>query len=174
MATSNKRILGAFQGKPGEKDLRIKHISTGDILREEIEKNSSVGKKIKKFIEKGELAPIDLNYIIKRIIPKNKYILDGYPRTLEQARFLDNYNPPDFVIVLDVPFHVLKARLLKRAKLEGRSDDTPDTIKERFKVYREQTQPLLKYYKNRAVIIEGDRSVDEIEEEVIDILKKWI
>ena len=58
------------QAKLMAKDLRIKHISTGDILREEIEKNSSVGKKIKKFIEKGELAPIDLNYIIKRIIPK--------------------------------------------------------------------------------------------------------
>ena len=104
-------------------------------------------------------------------LPKNNFITDGYPRRVREAEFLDSIRKIDKVIFLDVPFHVLKTRLLKRAKIEGRDDDNIDTIKHRFKVYREETQPVLKYYKNKILLIDGDNTPETIEKELLKLLK---
>lgn len=160
------------QGKILAKDLELKHISTGELFRHEYEKKTKLGLQAYKYLSVGNLCPDKItNKLVINNLPNNNYILDGYPRTLFQAKILDKYNKPNFVIVLDVPFHILKARLLKRASIEGRADDTAETIKERFKVYRNQTQPLLKYYKDRIILVDGDRKVEEIEKDIIKILK---
>ena len=72
---------------------------------------------------------------------------------------------------MDVPYHILKLRLLKRAKIEGRSDDNPETIMNRFKIHRKQTQPLLSYYKNKIVLVDGDQKVEDIEKDIIKGIK---
>ena len=172
-------ILGApgsgkgTQAKLLAKDLKLKHISTGDLFREEYKKETKLGIEAHKYWGKGNLVPEDITKdLILKNLPKNNYLLDGYPRTIYQAKFLDENFTPDFIIVLDVPFHTLKFRLLRRAKIEGRSDDTEEIIKERFKVYRKQTSPLLKYYKDKIILVDGDRKIEEIEKELIPILKK--
>ncbi len=150
------------------KDFKLEHISS-DILREEIKKGTLLGKKIQSYMQKGDLVPDDLMIsLVKNNLSKNNFILDGFPRTLKEAKFLDKYNKPDNVIVLDVPFHTLKSRLLKR----NRNDDTPELIKHRFKVYSEQTAPILKFYKDRIILVDGDRKVEEIEEDLRILLKK--
>ncbi len=154
------------------KEFKLKHISS-EILKNEVKKGTKLGKEFEKYIEKGDLVPENLILpLIKKFIVKDNFISDGFPRTLTEAKFLDKYAKPDIVLVLDVPYHVLKSRLLKRAKLEHRIDDNEDTIKERFKVYRKQTRPLLKYYKDRITLIDGDDSVENIEKEIVKILKK--
>lgn len=155
------------------KDFKVKHISTGEIFRYEYNKKTKLGIEAHdKYWEKGNLCPDEItNKIIIKNLPKDNYLLDGYPRTIEQGKFLDKYNKPNFVIVLDVPYHILKARLLNRAKIEGRSDDNLETIKERFKVHRKQTQQLLNYYKDRIILINGDRKIEEIEKDIIENIK---
>jgi adenylate kinase len=160
------------QAKELAKDLKLKHISSGDLLRREVAKNSVLGKKIKPYMKKGDLIPdILMDHFMKKVVPKNNYIIDGYPRRIKEAEYLDTIADIEQVIFLDVPFHVLQARLLKRAKIEGREDDNLETIKERFKVYREETQPLLKYYKDKILLIDGDNTPDAIERELLKLLK---
>lgn len=156
-------------------DFGLKHISTGEIFRDELKKKTKAGiEAYGKYLSRGNLVPDDLTFeIFKNALQntKDNFILDGFPRTINQAKEADNICKIDYVIVLDVPFHTLKSRLLKRAKIEGRSDDTPETIRKRFKVYREQTAPLLEYYRDKIILIDGDRDADNIEKELIKILK---
>ena len=155
--------------------LKLRHISTGEIFREELKNKTKLGiKAYENYWGKGVLVPDDVTIkILKNAIKniKDGFILDGFPRTIEQAKALDKITKIDSVIVLDVPYHTLKSRLLKRAEIEGRSDDTPETIEKRFKVYREQTAPLVKHYKDKIILIEGDRNPEEIEREIVGILK---
>lgn len=178
----NKNMRLIILGPPGSgkgtqakilsEELRLKHLSSGDLLRKEVSKKTVLGNKIKKYLDKGNLIPDKLmDGFIKRILPKDNFLIDGYPRRLKEAEFLDSISNIDKIIFLDVPFHTIKSRLLKRAKIEGRSDDTPETIKHRFKVYREETQPLLKYYKNKIVLVDGDRTPEDIEKDIIKLLK---
>ncbi|HLC85949.1 MAG TPA: nucleoside monophosphate kinase [Candidatus Nanoarchaeia archaeon] len=153
-----------------KRDLKLKHISS-DILRNEIKKKTKLGKIFEKYINRGDLVPDHLiNPLIKKHIPKDNFIIDGYPRRVGEAKYLDNYCRPDHVIFLDVPKNALIKRLLKRAKIEGRKDDTLDIIKERFRVYEKETKPVIKHYKNKMIKITGNKKPEIVEKELLKIL----
>ena len=98
-------------------------------------------------------------------------MLSGFPRTLKQAEFLNEISKADKIIFLDVPKKVIKERLVKRAKIENRIDDNLKIINIRLEVYEKDTKPLLDYYKNNLILIQGNKTVNKIEK---DIIKKLI
>ena len=167
-------------GKGTQADLlkdkfNLLHLSTGDILREEVSNNTNLGQQAKKFMDSGELVTDEL--IIGMI--KNKidsttnvegFLFDGFPRTISQAESLDsmllsNNLNVDKVISLEVDDDVLTERLLSR----GRSDDNEETIKNRLNVYKNQTLPIKDYYlkNNKLVEIKGDDSVEDVNATIV-------
>lgn len=173
---------GTYASRLQEK-LGIEVIATGDIFRELMKENSELGKKVRGYVEKGLLVPdeVVVEVLKHRLskIPKGKgFILDGYPRTLEQAETLDNITKIDVILLLDTPDWIIIERLSTRRicrncgtvynirflkpKVEGicdkcggplyqRSDDNPEVIKKRLQVYQEQTKPLLEYFKKKRI-----------------------
>jgi adenylate kinase len=149
---------------------KIPHISTGDILREAVAAQSSLGVQAKGFMDRGELVPDQLVIdLIRDRLSKpdtqSGWILDGFPRNVAQAEFLDLLLDEvtqhcDRVINFDVPDAVLVDRMLSR----GRKDDNEETIRRRLEVYREETAPLISYYESREklVTVDGDRSMEEV------------
>jgi adenylate kinase family enzyme len=148
---------GAGKGTQAEliiKDFDIPAISTGDLLRAEVKEETPLGKRIQSTMAKGDLVSDDIvNQVVAKRIENpdaaNGFILDGYPRTLAQAEFLDKLAaergfPRTTVLLLAVPDEEVMQRLLSR----GRSDDKPEVIRDRLAVYKKQTMPLLKYYSN--------------------------
>ena len=179
--------------------LRLTHISTGDILRNAIAKGEPLGVKAKEYTTRGTLVPdeIMIGIIKNRIQQKDcgrGCILDGFPRTVEQARVLDTVVPKiDKIINIDVPEDVLIKRLASRrtcqqcganynleyqppktdarcdvcgGNLYQRPDDQPETIKQRLKVYEEQTKPILDYYQKRLKTVSGDQSIEGVFKEI--------
>lgn len=154
--------------------LSIIQISTGDILRNEVEKASSLGLEAQGYLKSGNLVPDDLVIkIIENRIKEsdcdNGFILDGFPRTLEQAKALDeildkNQKSLDAVVFIDVPEKELITRLLKRAEIEKRSDDNLSTIKNRLEVFKNKTEALLEYYRSKGILkfIDGTGLTDEV------------
>jgi len=150
------------------------HLSTGDIFRKEIRNKSILGLKVRSIIEKGELVPDDLLLEILRSAFRQAgnprgFVLDGYPRTIRQAEDLDKLlketgNQVSIVLSLDVDEEEVIKRLLKRAQLEGRKDDTEEVIRNRMKVYHSQTHPLVEYYNKQKKFksLTGVGSVDDI------------
>lgn len=142
------------------------HISTGEIFRNAIKNCTELGKQVKEIIDRGELVPDELvvNIIIEAIDNRNNgkgFIFDGFPRTFEQARqfgqIMDNrHMPVNIVLHLNVDDNEIIKRLLNRAKLDGRSDDTAEIIENRLQVYRKETEPLLDFYKGRNKLYEMD------------------
>ncbi|MEO0143750.1 MAG: adenylate kinase [candidate division WOR-3 bacterium] len=164
---------GAGKGTQAEiisKKYNIKKISTGDILRSEMENGTELGKIAKQYMEKGELVPdeIMIKIIENHIKNLNSFILDGFPRTLNQALELEKITKIDKVIYINVPDEEIKNRLLKR----GRLDDKPEVIENRIKVYREQTQVLIDYYKKKGILyeIDGMGSIEEISKRIESVL----
>ena len=149
------------------------HISTGDILREEIKKNSDIGKAITNDMKSGKFISDDIvNKLIENLISdpqkKNKLIFDGYPRSLSQAKNLEvllkNSNQSiDLILFLKVDKETILKRLEKRKIIENRSDDDTDTIIRRYDKYMEITQPVLNFYSENPNFKEIDGSL-EIEE----------
>jgi adenylate kinase len=150
------------------------HISTGDIFRREIKNESALGLKVKAIIEKGELVPDELLVDILRSAllqagnPEG-FVFDGFPRTLRQAADLDGLLQETGervrkVLALEVDEEEVVKRLLKRAQLEGRKDDTEDVIRNRMNVYHQQTSPLMEYYRaqDKFTAVQGVGSIDEI------------
>ena len=169
------RIL--FLGAPGSgkgtqaknlaRGLEIPVISTGEMLREAVREGSPLGLKARATMEAGELVPDDLiiDLIRERLAREDArrgFILDGFPRTVEQARELDRLlSAADLegvtaVINLRVPEEVLLDRLHGRSAEERRSDDRPETILERLRVYHQKTEPLIGFYRNRGLLIDVD------------------
>ena len=144
----------------------IPHLSTGDILREEIFIKSEIGNKAKTYIDNGKLVPDeDLIGIINNCLKKENiqkgYLLDGFPRTIPQAEGLEvimqNLSQNlHSAISLIADEDELVQRLINRGLRSGRSDDTPDVIRQRQKIYWDQTAPLLEYYKKRNLLKEVD------------------
>ena len=132
------------------------HLSTGELLRKEIELNTDLGRKVKDIMNKGELVSdqMVLEIVKKNLEKDNKgWILDGYPRNLSQVNSLNdvlmNINQPlEVVFYLAIPDEVLINRLLMR----GRKDDNEETIKTRLKIYKETTEPLIDYYRNLSLL----------------------
>jgi len=162
----------------------LAHISTGDIFRYEIKNQTPLGIKVKTIIEKGELVPdellIDLlRNAMDKIKDRNGFIFDGFPRTIPQAKDLDILMTEmksniSGVVALEVDEEEIVGRLLKRAQLEGRSDDTEDVIRNRMSVYREQTEPLLDYYSGKGIVnkVNGVGSIDDIFLTLCDVIEK--
>ena len=158
--------------------LGIPQVSTGDLLRSNVARGTELGKVAGPIMESGALVPDDLvtRMLRERIEERDAVtgtLFDGYPRTVAQAEALDALLAEEgrsvsAVLFIDVPDATIVERLVKRAALEGRPDDTPETIAERLRVYRAKTAPLAALYEARGVFhrIDGDRPVDEVAADV--------
>ena len=148
------------------------HLSTGELLRKEIEMNTSLGRQVKEIINKGELVSDDLVLkIVKQNLDKdnNGWILDGFPRNLAQANSLNQVlieigQPLEVVFYLDIPEEVLVKRLL----LRGRKDDNEETIRTRVDIYKKTTEPLIEYFKDLSLLeyIDADRDLKTISSDI--------
>ncbi len=164
----------------------IPKISTGDILREEAKKETELGRKVKEIIERGELVPdeVVIEILKERIAQgdcKKGFILDGFPRTIEQAEALDKITKTDFVVNFQTSHETLMARMTNRLtckkceaifntlfvkpKKEGvcdycggelyqREDQKPDVVEKRLEVYRKETEPLIDYYRKKELLVD--------------------
>lgn len=172
---------GSGKGTQAErvtKKYNIPHISTGDLLRAEVQAGTSLGKQAKEIMESGKLVSdeIMLGMIEKRLAQddtKNGFLLDGFPRTLPQAEALDALlaklgQPLDVVLFFDVDYGEIMQRLLARK----RADDTEETIRKRLEVYEAQTAPLIDYYKQKGNLrsVKGVGDIDEISERIFKVL----
>lgn len=176
---------GAGKGTQAEllaKKFSLSHLSSGDLLRQEVASGSALGQKIKDIQLSGQLVSDDLIIeMIKKQLDANPgaagFIFDGFPRTTKQAIALDEMLtqkncPLNLVIILDITSDEMMERLLKRAQLEGRQDDNEETIKARSAVYDEQTKPLIEYYADQGKIatVNGSREILEIADEIEKIV----
>lgn len=172
---------GSGKGTQAErvtKKYNIPHISTGDLLRAEVEAGSTLGKQAREIMESGKLVSdaIMLGMIEKRLAQgdtTNGFLLDGFPRTLPQAEALDALltklgQPLDVVLFFDVDYGEIMQRLLARK----RADDTEETIRKRLEVYEAQTAPLIDYYKQKGNLrsVKGVGDIDEITERIFKVL----
>jgi adenylate kinase len=158
----------------------IPAISTGDIFRANVAKNTELGIEAKRYMDAGEYVPDSVtNLMVRNRIDESDaepgFLLDGYPRTLSQVEELDGMikftgHELDAVVVLTVDSEELVQRLLARAETDGRSDDTEDVIRRRQQVYRDETAPLLEYYRDKVLSIDAVGSVEEITDRVTDAL----
>jgi adenylate kinase len=172
------------QAKRIKESLGIPHISTGDIFRAEISAKTDLGLKVDEYVKSGRLVPDQLvvDVVSGRLAKEdclNGFLLDGFPRTAGQAEALDSYlsgqkRPLDVVVYLKLSEGEAVKRLLNRAKIEGREDDTPETIKKRMNVFNDLTEPLISYYHASGILetINGDTTVDDVTAAVFAVLKK--
>jgi adenylate kinase len=188
--TLNLLLLGpqgsgkGTQAKRISAEYGIPHIATGDILRDEMARETELGLQVKPVYDAGKLVPDQLMIAIIRdrlsrgdTLPG--FILDGFPRTMAQAQALDDTlaeigRELTIVLELQVDDHVARERILRRAPEEGRSDDTPEAIDRRLALYYEKTAPLVAYYRaqGKLVGIHGERSVDEVFSEIEQVLNQ--
>jgi adenylate kinase len=153
--------------------LKVPAISTGDILRAAVRDGTPLGLRAQAVMEKGELVSDDLIVALIRERTavrdaRKGFILDGFPRTLEQGKALEKLLSESeeglsAVVNFGVPEPVLVERMLRRADAEGRADDRPETIRERLRVYREKTEPLAGFYRDRDLLADVD-GVGEVEQ----------
>jgi len=161
----------------------IVHLSTGVILRNEIKQMSSIGQSAKIFIDKGQLVPdsVLIKMMSSRLAQNdciNGFCLDGFPRTTPQAvgldKILSNLNLSlNAVVSIIADEEELINRLILRGVSSGRTDDSPDIIRERLNVYKRQTAPLIDFYEKRNLIktINGIGDIHDISEQIFNILK---
>ena len=164
------------------KKFKMFQLSTGDFLRNEIANNTIIGKKISSIINKGSLVSDDIvSNLIEKVISNSKYhdniIFDGYPRSLNQAKNLDNllkkYNQKiSLVFKLSVSLETIKKRISERRNLEKRADDNEEIAVKRYQTYEKSTEPVIEFYKklNLLKVIDGERSIDQINKEISDII----
>lgn len=153
-------------------EYNIPHLSTGEIFRSAIKNETPLGKEVKAILDSGDLVPDEkVVGLVKEELKDDKYddgyILDGFPRTVPQAEAYDDLldkkgKTLDAFLQLEVPENELVDRILSRG--EGRSDDSPEKVKTRLAVYREETQPVLNHYKTQGLVetINGVGSIEEI------------
>ncbi len=203
-------LLGAPGAGKGTQAVRlaarykIPHISTGDIFRYNIKNQTPVGMLAKSYIDKGQLVPDEVTVrIVRERLEmddcKNGYLLDGFPRTVEQAKALDGFSAIDAVVNVDVPLGKLMKRITGRrvcgkcgeshhvdylggknvcAKCGGeliqRADDNEETVGKRLDVYVSQTAPLAAYYEKKGVLltVDGDGEIEEVFERITERLDK--
>lgn len=177
---------GAGKGTQGERladKLGLAHIATGDLLRAEVDAGTELGRQASQIMRRGELMPDDV--IIGMVLPRiteaaqqRGYLLDGFPRSVEQAeevrRFADvAIVAPHAVIYLDVPRDELVRRILARAGVEGRVDDNEHTVRRRLEVFEEATRPLIQLYQERGIlhVVDANRDPDTVTTELLRLLE---
>jgi adenylate kinase len=160
----------------------IPAISTGDIFRANVAEGTPLGVEAKRYMDAGEYVPDEItNKMVRNRIDEPDaepgFLLDGYPRTLAQVEELDGMvaftgHRLDAAVVLTVDDEEIVQRLLQRAEVEGRADDTEDVIRRRQEVYREQTAPLIEVYRDRGILVEVDGmgEVDEVTKRIFEAL----
>ena len=178
---------GSGKGTQSEKVIKkygLVHISTGDLLREEVAAQTELGKQAKAIMESGELVSDKIVIgMIRNKIEEHQdgpgFIFDGFPRTVDQARELrkaltDYDERVDVMVSLEVAREELVKRLLKRGKDTGRSDDNMETINNRIDVYNRQTIPVTYYYDkmHKHAAVEGTGSVDKIFDRIVKVIAK--
>lgn len=186
-------------------ELGLTLISTGDLLREAVRNNTPLGVKAKGFMDAGKLVPDDLVIgLIKEKLSglKGGFLLDGFPRNLEQAKMLDTIADINMAIDLDVDEQIIVDRIVNRrsckqcnevyhlvakptqkagvcdrcgGELYQRTDDTEPVVRERLRVYKERTLPLTKFYQDRGILIsvDGQGDIDDVFERILKAIKKF-
>ncbi len=177
------------QSKFIEKKYNLFQLSTGELLRNEIKNNTQLGSGISSIINAGELVSDNIvSDLIEKFISnpsyKQRLIFDGYPRSISQAKNLDNllkkYDQKiDIVLKLSVSLETIKKRILERKSQEKRADDKEDIAIKRYKTYELSTEPVIDYYKqsNLLKVVNGETSISEINVEIsglIDAIKGWL
>ncbi len=176
-------VPGAGKGEQASrlsKQFSIPHVSTGDLLRREMEEGTEVGRRISEFVKRGELV----SDAVTQAILENRlrgadcaagFILDGFPRNLNQADFLQAAlermsAPVDVVLNIEVP----DGTVIDRLAMRNRLDDAPETIRHRLKVYRKVTAPLVDYYDRAGILerIDGDGSPEGVTERILTCLAR--
>ncbi|MDX1379616.1 MAG: adenylate kinase [Xanthomonadales bacterium] len=162
--------------------LGVPHVSTGVLLREAVAQGTELGKKAKAVMDRGELVSDDimLGLIAERLSQADAqkgFVLDGYPRNLSQAEALDTLlarigQPVDEAIEIEVSTEQVVQRIAKRAHEEGRSDDTEDVVRNRMRVYEEQTAPVSAYYAEQGLLtrVLGEGSIEEVAQRIAGVL----
>ena len=160
----------------------IPAISTGDIFRANVAEGTPLGVEAKRYMDAGEYVPDEItNKMVRNRIDEPDadpgFLLDGYPRTLAQVEELDRMveftgHRLDAAVVLTVDGEEIVQRLLQRAEVEGRADDTEDVIRRRQEVYAEQTEPLIEVYRDRGILVEVDGmgEVDQVTKRIFEAL----
>ncbi|MET8871579.1 adenylate kinase [Nocardia sp. NPDC004604] len=148
--------------------LGVPHISTGDLFRTNISAQTPLGREAQKYINAGDLVPSDVtNRMVEARVAEpdaaNGFVLDGYPRTVDQADALEKIladmdKKLDAVLCFVVPEETVVSRMMAR----GRADDNEDVIRNRLRVYREETEPLLEHYDGLVVSVDGVGEIDEV------------
>jgi adenylate kinase len=158
---------GTQAAKLAEK-LEIPQISTGELFRSNINDGTELGLEAKRYLDAGDLVPSELTNALvdKRLDQRdaaNGFILDGYPRAVEQAQALDHMlEARNTKLDAVLEFRVCEEELLKRLKDRGRADDTEEVILNRMKVYRDETAPLLEYYNGTVKTVDAVGTLDEV------------
>jgi len=170
------------QAKIIAQDKDLEHLSSGELSRRMLD-DKILGPKIKKRVDSGQLVP---NYIIIELVEKyvrerldgNGFIFDGYPRNLSQARALDKFIKKkkleiNLVINLKLSAEEALKRILLRGQSSGRSDDNIKTTKNRLRIYRERTEPILEYYREKGILkeIDGYQSIEKVAKEIKKLIK---
>ncbi|USN45707.1 MAG: nucleoside monophosphate kinase [Candidatus Woesearchaeota archaeon] len=148
----------------------IPAVSVGNRLRELVASGSELGLKLKSYMDKGELVPFEINVaIVKELIDTHPQgmILDGFPRNKEQAAWLAKEWQVDVVIELEISDEEAIRRILERAAIEHRSDDTPEVIQKRLDIYHHETEPLKHLLSaKKIIIIDGSGSIEAVFEQI--------
>jgi adenylate kinase len=170
------------QAKVVAEHFGIPAISTGDIFRANVSQGTPLGKKAQEFMDAGEYVPDEVtNLMVRARIDEPDaepgFLLDGYPRTVAQVEELDGMirhtgHELDAAVVLTVDADEIVERLLQRAQVEGRADDTEDVVRRRQEVYTEQTEPLIEVYRGRGIVheLDGMGAVEDVTKRIFDAL----
>jgi adenylate kinase len=174
------------QAKKLEDELNIRHLSTGDILRNAVAAGTDLGRKAKAYMDRGELLP---DQIILDLMGEeldhpefdNGFLLDGFPRTRGQAEGLDRLmerrgEKIDCAPLLTVREAELVRRLLGRARIEGRSDDTEEVIHRRLAVYDKETRPIVDFYRGKGLLVqvEAEGGMEEVFQRLLNAVKAGV
>jgi adenylate kinase len=161
----------------------IPHISTGEMFREAIAAETPLGLQVKPILESGHLVPDEITVAmirerLGRADAADGFVLDGFPRNLAQAEALDEMlaeigRSLDAILFLDIPDEVGMQRALDRARIEGRTDDTPDVIGRRLEIYHRETEPIVEHYRatGKLIPIHAERSIADVAAEISDALQ---
>lgn len=171
------------QAKRMAEKFGLMHVSTGDLFRYEMSNKTPLGLKAQEIINRGDLCPDDITLgMLKNHIDNNKeskgFIFDGVPRTIKQAEMLDDKSLFDSiditkVIYLKVDTEEVERRILKRAQIEQRADDTPETVKARVGNFFAQTMPLVDYYRSQGKLaeVDGMQDIDNVFGSICEIIE---
>ncbi|MGH7885735.1 MAG: adenylate kinase [Thermodesulfobacteriota bacterium] len=162
----------------------VEHISTGDVLRQAVKNQTDIGLLAKSYMDKGELVPdeVVIEIIKEKVssIGEKGFMLDGFPRTINQAEALDSVLSKenldlDIVLLLEVNDDEVVSRIMKRQEIEKRNDDSEDVVRNRLRVYREQTSPLRNYYSNKGKlrVVQGIGDITEISKKINTVLEQF-